>query len=100
MRSCIIETTVENRAIIEAHLPPGVKVAAVNKPFERPVVELRLEGDSLPPWAEHFGTNSYIRAYASVIIKANKVVMRLELTSGTLNDNYFIQTQIHPDVKE
>jgi hypothetical protein len=91
MRSCIIETTVENRAIIEAHLPPGVKVAAVNKPFERPVVELRLEGDSLPPWAEISKANYYMRAMLDI------------LADGTtrLNPGCGIPVQqIHPDVKE
>ena len=92
MRSCIIETTPANRPIIEAHLPPGVKVAAFNDPFDRPLIELRLEGYGLPPWTEqHQSSQFYMRATASIDADGD---MHLSPGMGVP-----VQ-QIHPDVKE
>ena len=90
MRSCIIETTRENRPIIEAHLPAGVKVATVNEPFDRFTIELRLEGDGLPPWAVNSDFGYYTRAVAWIQADGS---MRLVFGNGLPTE------QIHPDVK-
>lgn len=51
MRAVIVETIKENVNIIIRHLPPGITVARQHEPFDRhSAVELRLEGDGLPPW--------------------------------------------------
>ena len=67
MRSCIIETTRENRPIIEAHLPPGVTLDAVHEPFDKATIMLRLKGDSLPAWCERRNPGDYfVRATAEI----------------------------------
>jgi hypothetical protein len=52
MRTCIIETTVDNEKSLVKHLPKGVRVQTRKEPFEKLTVELRLEGDGLPNWCE------------------------------------------------
>ena len=91
MRSCIIETTRENRPIIEAHLPPGVKVAATNEPFEMTTIMLRLEGDGLPAWCERGQTGDYFTRATVEILEDGK----LWLSPGA---GMPVQ-QIHPNVK-
>ena len=90
MRTCIIETTRENRAAMEAHLPAGVRVDTVNEPFEKATIELRLTGDGLPAWCENRSMGYYMRATAEVHADGT---MHLSPGAG------IPLQQIHPDIK-
>lgn len=91
MRSCIIETTRENRPIIEAHLPTGVFVFETKEPFECDgQVLLKLRGN-LPAWCERQEGEFIIRATAEIMADGT---MQLSPGAGTLLQ------QIHPRVKE
>ena len=91
MRSCIIETTRENRPIIEAHLPPGVTLDAVHEPFDKATIMLRLKGDGLPAWCERRNPGDYfVRATAEIL---DDGILRLSPGCGIPDQ------QIHPSIK-
>lgn len=91
MRACIVETTRDNELILRRHLPPNVTVAAVNQPFEKVTIELRLEGDGLPAWCEKTSLGYYMRAVIDVLADGST---RLVPGSG------IPVQQVHPDIKE
>ena len=67
MKVCIVETTEANLATIKRCLPHNVGWVGNYKPFDSDIVQVKLNGDGLPPWCEAVVGSLCPRGVATVL---------------------------------